>query len=286
MKTTESTELRLQNRALLEENARLTDLIRMLLSSPHFSSVLNDLSISGPPPQFQVSQQQPQPQSTVTQPPLQPNARRDVPITQDFPRQQNFHVGMVTVPEPRVDVSAMDVHPGWNSGIDFNFTNTPVFAVLDVPEGPALDTELLSGKALQMDFTPSKSAKDVTPSESAKDEIPCLDRPPVYEIPRVDPKAQTSSRHVESDTSDPALTLFLDTIPVPSKTPPEDLPRLLRSIVLDKPPNNLALVVKNESIDISESAVQRFEQLCSSMEAAFQRVSLVTSHLSWDSRIL
>jgi len=178
---------------------------------------------------------------------------------------------MVTVPEPRVDISAMDVHPGWNSGIDLNFTNTPVFAVLDVPEGPALDTELLSGKALQMDFTPS---------DSAKEEIPCLDCPPVYEIPRVDPKAQTSSRHVESDTSDPALTLFLDTIPTPSKTPPEDLPRLLHSIVPDKSPNNLALVIKNESTDISESAVQRFEQLCSSMEAAFQRVSLVTSHLS------
>src|SRR5438874_1734309 len=48
-KTTEANDLQIQNRALMEENARLTDLTRMLLSSPHFSSFLGDISVNGLP---------------------------------------------------------------------------------------------------------------------------------------------------------------------------------------------------------------------------------------------
>ncbi|KAI5306368.1 hypothetical protein KEM56_001205 [Ascosphaera pollenicola] len=59
-KTNEANDLRLQNRVLAEENARLNELTSMLLSSPQFSSFLNENSDIPPPSQNQTQQQQQQ----------------------------------------------------------------------------------------------------------------------------------------------------------------------------------------------------------------------------------
>ncbi|KAL1999619.1 hypothetical protein VTN02DRAFT_4264 [Thermoascus thermophilus] len=268
----------MQNRALFEENARLTDLTRMLLSSPHFSSFLNDLTVNGLPPQLQP---QPQPhtqqQPVVSQPPMQHNTHKDVNpnrVAQDFQMQQSPQVGMVMVPDP----SAMDMPGGgWNSGIDMNFTtNAPVFAVLEVPEGPAIDTGLLSGKT-------SNLVGPAALSESIKDDVPCFECPPVMDVPSDAPKEESKvgapNPDVEIDESDPAFALFLDPPPAPTSSP-EPFEDLFGGIEPEKAFARFELVVEDESDEVRAATRYRFERLCHSMEAAFQRVSMVTAHLS------
>ncbi|KAJ9252986.1 transcriptional regulator family: bZIP [Paecilomyces variotii] len=269
VKTNEANELRMQNRALFEENARLTDLTRMLLSSPHFSSFLNDFIPSSQPQQ----QQQVQP-AVVSQPQMQQNHQKDVNparVAQDFQMQQNPQVGMVMVPEQSVNVPTMDMNPsGWNSGIDMNFTNAPVFAVFEVPE-PVIDTGVLCGKS--SNFVGSEVL------ETSKDEVPSLERPPVSEAPKEKTNVGTPNPDVEIDESDPAFALFLDSPPASQSSSPEKVQNLFDGVESEKVLSTFELVVEDESTEVSAVTMRRFERLCHSMEAAFQRVSMVTAHL-------
>lgn len=256
-RTNETHDLRMQNRALYEENARLTDLAHMLLSSPHFSNFMEEMNANQGSSQ-QQSQAQPQPQQQQQQqaPPqpqpqqmAQPKESNAAP--QEFPMQQN---SVVMVPNQGMDMSAMGLNNGgWNSGIDMNFTNTPVFAVTEVPEGPALDAAALSGK--------SSSFMGTLPS---KDEVPVLERAPVEEPQEV---TGIENPDVELDESDPAFALFLDS---PSQESSQESSQF-DGVQTDK----INLVVESDS----RSNADQFAQLCLSMEAAFQRVSAVTSHL-------
>ncbi|ODM16250.1 hypothetical protein SI65_08249 [Aspergillus cristatus] len=266
-RTNESHELRIQNRALYEENARLTDLAHMLLSSPQFSNFMEEMNVSGLPQLQTTSKQQPQqsqPQPQQQQQPAQPSQppmQASVPeatqnqAPQDFQMQQN----MVMVPNQGMDMTSMGLNGGWNSGIDINYANTPVFAVMEMPEGPTLDAEVLSGK--------SSSFGSILP-ESTKQEAPVLERAPQVE----EPKEVTGVENpdVEIDESDPAFALFVDS--VKSQTHTEES---FEGVKSEKAPA-FELVVESDS----KTTEARFAQLCLSMEASFERVSMVTSHLS------
>ena len=255
----------------------------MLLSSPHFSNFLDEMNANGIPqpqatqqqpqaqPQPQPHQQQPsqpsQPQQAMAQPPMQSNVPKGSnpnATPQEFPMQQNSQAGMVMVPNQGMDMSAMGLNNGgWNSGIDMNFTNAPVFAVMEVPEGPALpalDTEAISGK--------SSSFLGSCLPQPSKDEVPAFERPPVAE----ESKEVTGidNPDVEIDESDPAFALFLDS---PSSS--QDTSEQFDGLKSDKASPIFELVVPGDS----RTRADRFTQLCLSMEAAFQRVSTVTSHL-------
>ncbi|CRG89533.1 ribonuclease Z [Talaromyces islandicus] len=276
VKTTEANELRMQNRALLEENNRLTDLTRLLFSSPHFSDFLNDLSTNGLPAQLQSSQQTPRQQQQQHQLPQQqqqqmtqlPVSQAPVPSNvhnetnshmggQEFApqQQQNFQVGMVMVPDQRMDMYAS----GWNSGIDMNF-NPSVFAVLEVPEGPVLDAEMLSGKSLSSIHVPSDLS-------SSKDEAPQLDRPPVEEVNSEVSSKPTSDSTIEIDESDPSLALFSDDSLVSSSAPCEVC---FESITLEKPSRYSIVVEGDESTDAIAASVRTFERLCAVKLALLQ----------------
>lgn len=273
-RTTEAHELRLQNRALYEENAHLTDLARMLLSSPHFSSFLDDLSVSGvsgvsgsnqsqsqPPQQHQQPAQMPTQQPMPPQASMQAGGTKDAnpnPNPQDFQMQQTHEVGMVMVPNQGVDVPGMGVsNAGWNTGIDLNFANPAVFAVLDVPQGPAIDADILSGK--------SSTVIDSYIPETTKDSVPSLDHPPVIEEQTSEPECAT----IELDEPDP----LFDGVPsVPSDEKPADS---FDGVRPEKESPVFELVVESEAT----AAANRLKQLCYSMEESFQRISRVTSHL-------
>jgi hypothetical protein len=241
--------LRLQNHALAEENSRLTDLTRILLSSPHLSDVLNDLSTNGLPAQLQAVAQIPQPQHQpmVSQAPI-PTSVAGPPVN------------MTMVPDNRMDVYG----GGWNSGIDMNY-NPSVFAVFEVPE-PAIEVEALSGKSSSFE-TPLES------SESSKVEVPQLDRPPVTTPTAVD-TCQTTEATEELDETDPCFALFLDDVPFRSAPPAA----LFERLECEKH-SQYTLVVDQDSVDVSESSIRDFKRLCSSMDAAFERVCRVTDHL-------
>lgn len=261
-RTNEANEVRLQNRALYEENARLNDLARMLLGSPHFSNFLNDMGDTMPAQPQQQSQQQTQqqpaqqaaPQPNMQAMPKDTNANRG----QEFQMQQNPQANMVMVPNQGMDPSSMSMNnAGWNSGIDMNYGNTPVFAVMEVPEGPALDAEVLSGK----------SSSSFSIPESSKNEAPVVDRPVSDSSSQSD--IGVANPDVEIDESDPAFALFVD-----SPAPAADI--TFEGVSTEKTAQFTLIVDDSE---ISDSAKRTFNDLCNSIDAAFERVSAVTSHL-------
>lgn len=260
-RTNEAHELRLQNRALYEENARLNDLARMLLGSPHFSSFLNDMPDTLPSqmaapqqpqqPQQQIQHQQPAPQTAM---PATIPKEATAPRPQDFQMQQNPQVTMAMVPNQAMDASMMTSN-GWNSGIDMNY-NAPVFAVLDVPAGPELDIEALCGKSL-------------TPMSSEKNEAPVLDLP---EIPDLDALTQKSDVSFPADSES---DLFADS---PATCTTADDALVFDGIPTEKASPSYELVVESPN-EVSAADKNRLRLLCQSMHAAFERVSLATSHL-------
>lgn len=236
----------------------MNDLARMLLGSPHFANFVNEMPESTVPPQVQSHQQpqqQAQPQQAAPQPNMQASVPKDANASrgQEYSMQQNAQPSMVMVPNQGMDTSMLN-SGGWNSGIDMNYGNTPVFAVLDVPEGPALDFEALSGK----------SSAQMSVSDDSKDEAPVVNHPQAEtrasDVGVVNPD-------VEIDESDPAFALFVDS-PAPSSG--------VASFdgVDNEKSSHFELVV-----DSNNAAKNRLAHLCASMEAAFGRVSLATSHL-------
>jgi hypothetical protein len=247
----------MQNRALYEENARLNDLARMLLGSPHFSSFLSDMP-EAVAPQVQAQQAQASRPQQPQQAPVPKEAA--APRPQEFQMQQNPQANIMMVPQQGMDASMAMNNGGWNSGIDMNFGNASVFAVLEVPQGPTLDAEVLSGK--------SSSPIDLSEG-SPKNEAPALDRP---EQSTEKSDIGVANPDIEIDESDPAFALFLDSPPVAISS---DVPAF--DGVQSEKASQFELVV--DSTEVSASAKSRFNSLCQNMEAAFQRVSSVTSHL-------
>ena len=144
-KAQEANDLRLQNQQLQEENTRLTDLTRMLLSSPSFSGFLQELSQSGlPPPNVQKTMQQQKPVQAQPQP--QP-MKKDVSSNAANQRLQAQHpqIGMALIPETPIDYSALQPSNGWMNTLPTN--DFHVYAVTELPTPPFLDLEALSGKS-------------------------------------------------------------------------------------------------------------------------------------------
>jgi len=142
-KVEEGAVLRTENQQLREENNRLTDLTRMLLSSQAFSGFLQELSQSGiPPPVQQRPTQQPTPQER----PQSQAQRKDVNPHQAARQVQSQQpqIGMALMPETNIDLSLFDT-PSWNSGINAN--DFQVFAVTELPEGPTLDLSVATEKS-------------------------------------------------------------------------------------------------------------------------------------------
>lgn len=142
VKIEEANDLRVQNRQLMEENTRLTDLTRMLLSSQAFSGFLSELSGTGLPSSSNtVPPSQSQPQSQPTQKDVNPQQ-----LASQLQNQQP-QIGIATVPETSINFplfEAVTSTPSWNADVGSN--NFPVYTSIGLPDGPALDEKKLSGK--------------------------------------------------------------------------------------------------------------------------------------------
>ena len=280
-KTNEANEYRAQNQALMAENQRLSDLTRMLLSSSAFSNFLNDLSTSGMPATTASASEQSAPVHPAL---VQPKMSKD-PNPNQFAHKQaeaqehgSAHVGMTLIPDNPLDFSTLDLNNNNSfTNFDHGYNHAQVFSVVELPQGPAVDlfdTAVLSGKT-------SNSVGPYPSSDDCKLTIPTIERMPRVKE-EVDEYQTPTVVHpdVEFDESDPAFALYTD---APSSTTltPAVPQALLGDLDAEKVFARIDLVVENEDIDniVSAVAMERFERMCFKVEAAFQRIGNVTSHL-------
>lgn len=241
----------------MDENTRLSDLTRMLLSSPSFSGFLDTLATN--PTAAQTAQAVQQPQQVEQQQQPQRQVRKDV--NPYAAQQQMQHIGMTMIPEQAMDFSMLDLNN------DSTFSYQPqVFSVLSMPE-TVIDSEVLSGKA---------SSFSSLSSDDEKVELPTVERMPVSETAKVELPVIDD----EEFDADPSYALFSSS-PAPTATPKPaelDIDSLIRNISL-KPSSYELVVVSDVSEAVSDAAMKRVERLAADMDACVERLMGLTMHL-------
>ncbi|KAK7977954.1 hypothetical protein PG996_004003 [Apiospora saccharicola] len=258
-KVTENGELRSQNRALLEENRRLSDLTRMLLSSNAFSGFLDHLSTN---PGASAPQQPQRVEQRVEETRQVPKDVNPYSAAQ----QQQQQVSMVMVPEQTMDFSMLNL----NSGDAFNY-QPQVFTVMETPELPEFNADVLAGKSSDASFE----------SEMSKVEISAIEAPALLESTKSElsegPATQVTS--TESVVADLDADIFDDDA-APAVSEPKDDSRatkLFVGIQTKKVFAHFELVDAAEEADaISAQALRRVQRMSASMEATMERLERFT----------
>jgi hypothetical protein len=268
-KVSDNNDLRKENIALAEENKRLTDLTRMLLSSPSFSNFLNHLSTdpaampqgmaikTEPQQQQQQQQQQPQQQQEQRQIPKDPNP---------FGAQTQQQIGMAMIPEQQIDFSMLN--------IDNSYTYTPQVFVVDTPEIPApIDMSVLTGKPSLLEETFS--------FEEDKNELPAIERP--AEV--VEAASATESLPVDEEfESDPEFVLFhtkSDSTSEASQPATSDVvsASIFGAIPPEKALSRYELVDATEEEASASLALERILRLNAHIEPMVSRLEILTRDL-------
>jgi len=267
-KVNENHDLRIQNKALLEENTRLSDLTRMLLSSSAFSSFLDTLA-SNP---AAISQRTTTPGPLQEHPQQHQQADQPHEISKDvngYPaHHQMQHVGMTMVPEQNMDIAMLGLTA--NGGYHYQ---PQVYSVFSMPE-TAFDTELLSGKS-------SEVFAETFESEDEKVELPIVECVPVVEIDIQPTETASECAEVvdEEFDADPTFTLFASSSVTTSPSAPVKLPDFSHLTVK---PQQYELVVSHSTTHTSDQdniLVCRMLKLCDSLETTVSRLEHLTLEL-------
>lgn len=258
----------------------------MLLSSPAFSTFLNDLSGTGAPasiPEVVRSQSQTpsRPRSTLPRKDISPNqaAPRDVPPHS----QNNTHVEMTMIPEEvtlEIINAAETVNNGWTNSVDLGgLYDAQVYALTTVPQGPDIDT-------INFAMLHDKTSNSVGPypSDVLKDEpaeiesLPALAKnsqaPDVVKRPTPD---------ADVDVSDPTFALFINRLPTfatPAVGESDDC--MFGDIESEKAVGSVELGVNDQNIEggqVCPATLKKFARLCLRLDEASARIAAVTSHL-------
>ncbi|PHH75287.1 hypothetical protein CDD82_4512 [Ophiocordyceps australis] len=261
-KVTENGALRSQNRALLEENKRLNDFSRMLLSSPSFSNFLDHLSTN--PATAAPSQVKVEPQQQAA---AQNQVRKDVnPYGNQAQQQQQ--IGMAMIPENSVDFSLLSLD---NNSYNFR----PQVFVVDTPDVPVgLDTSVLSGKT-------SSIFEEPLESNDGKMEVTA----PEWAVASAHAIEQADDTTVEEGfESDPEFALFH---PQSAVSPPE--PRnidpdgfnmeIFGGLEADKVFARYDLIDATEEEKSSTLAMARLQRISASIAPLVSRLELLTMDL-------
>ncbi|KAI0102370.1 hypothetical protein GGR51DRAFT_527109 [Nemania sp. FL0031] len=261
-KVNEVNDLRAENRALVDENKRLGDLTRMLLSSPSFSSFLDILSANPPIPmpsaQPQVEQRQPEP----SQVPKDPNPYSSINSSQ---QQQ---IGMVMIPEQSMDFSMLNLNGG-------GFGYQPqVFAVLETPELPEINTETLMGKSSNIvgECPASDSDKTDAPSLEAPTEAPIsstIEKPQAPEVNAGPVATEKVVADLDGDIFDDDNNSTPSTRPLELDTDGFSAVDVFGGIESEKALSRYELVDSSEEEKVACAALKRVERLAASLKATF-----------------
>ena len=277
-KSAEADELRTKNSALIEENRQLHDLTRTLLASPAFSEFLKEAGGQVLPSTMSTSHTPSvKAESTPTKKDVNPNtgaASNTKSQQQDTP-----YIGMTMIPEHPVDLNGQDsTNDSW-ANMDFSLYEASVYAVTSVPEGPSIDqlrSNNVSGKVSDPVLPlPTSSDSKLEPSLPERN-------PYVRESREQNPELVSLNADADFDESDPAYALFSDCpAPMEAPLPPNDEP-IFGHISLEKAFGRVELLIDDESCNTSEvssTSVERFQRLCSSLEALSERLSSILPEL-------
>lgn len=248
VKVQEANDLRTQNQQLREENNRLTDLTRMLLSSQAFSGFLQELSQSGLPASSIQSMAQ-QAKAPQNQPQAQ-SSQKDV-SSRDAGHQmhvQQPQIGMALIPETHMDFAAFQPSNAWMTALPGN--DFQVYSVTEMPEPPTLDLEILTGKNKSSSsiFKPTKDIPQL--AESAPQAVSEAEHPTSVQV----------DESVELDQA--AFALYFDS----SASASSDSEEPLNSAMDDEPVSD-------------EVNLARLERMCSELDAACSRLADYTRHM-------
>ncbi len=265
-KVSENGDLRSQNRALIDENKRLSDLTRMLLSSPSFSDFLDNLS-SNP-------SQAPQAAPQVEQRETARKARKDVNPYTGQQNVQQQQIGMAIIPEQPMDLSMLNLDG--DSGFSFQ---PQVFTVLDTPEVriDGVDISILSRK-------PSRFSSESYDSEE-KIEMPIIKHPVEAKVEA----APVATVVDEAFENDPAFALYHDTLaPVASSdsTKPVELStEAVSDVDIFGGIESEKILARYELVDASEEEIReadnsivlaRVHRIVANMEAICSRLDMLS----------
>jgi hypothetical protein len=238
----------------MEENTRLSDLTRMLLSSPSFSGFLDTLS-QNPAQQSQPSQSTPAPVQQERQ------VRKDAnPYAAAQQQMQSQHIGMTMIPEHTMDFSMLDL----NSDGAYSY-QPQVYSVLSLPE-TVIDSDVLSGKS---------SVSHSLPSDDEKVALPVIERAPAV--------TTVEEKFVETDDSDfdsdPTMALYANSPPTVAAAQPElDITALVSS--LPSKPVQYELAVESEDCgDEAAAAMRKVDRICESIDRMSDRLLYLTLSL-------
>jgi hypothetical protein len=277
VKVNENSDLRAQNRALLDENTRLSDLTRMLLSSPSFSGFLDNLAtnpaaaqtaqaVQQPRQQVEQQQQRQQQQQQQQQQPPQQQVRKDI---NPYAAQQQMHQGIniALIPEHTMDFSMIDLNA------DGAYSYQPqVFSVLSLPEG-LIDADVLSGKASS--FTPLASGEE-------KVDLPKVERMPTVETEAIEASTVTD----EEFDANPAFALYSASTTITTATTTAKSSEPERDfdfsflMTLSPKQHRFELVVRSEVDDsTADAAMKRVDRITADLDACVDRLMGLTMHL-------
>lgn len=188
-------ELKITNRALMEENKRLSDLTRMLLSSPSFSDFLDRLSSN------------PQPAPVQQAPAAEPRQERQAPKDPN-PYAASQNIGLAMIPERNMDFSMLSM----GEADPFSF-RPQVYAVPEIEMDSPIDASILSGK--ESNFVGRLEQEE-------KVEMPVIEHPAEEKKEVVEVEQPTAVVDEEFENDD-LFALYHDDAPVSQPAAPLEL---------------------------------------------------------------
>ena len=250
----------------MEENARSRAFIERLLRHQAFTPFLEELSrdesLDTKPAVATLSGS-----TTPTPAPVRSQG-------QQFGSLAQPQVGMTLVPETPLDMSMLNLNSNWpmnNGSSSFNYQQPQVFAVTELPEGPAnpLDMDVISGKGYSSIF----AVEDDVPSKEVKADYPVIER--------AMPSETSAPVEIEEEEEDPEFDLY-NSAPAPSASvvqipSMESHDSLFGDIDMEKVCAHFHLQISDEVVD--ELKMARFHRQCARMEASLARIEAFTSHL-------
>jgi bZIP-type transcription factor MBZ1 len=246
----------------MEENTRLTDLTRMLLSSPSFSGFLDTLAQNPA-----ALHQQPQPTSAPQQGENR-QQRKDVNAYVAQQQMQNQQIGVAMIPEQHMDFTMLDLN-------NDNFSYQPqVFSLFSIPETP-IDSEVLSGKH-------SAPSHDLS-SVDEKVELPTVERAPEFTPGKVEVKEIEAVVVDEEFDADPLFALFA-AAPAPTPAPiskPANIETVAELLALiPAKQEHFSLVVESRvPNDEAQAAIRKVDRICAGIEQMADRLRSLTLSL-------